>query len=95
MKRVMIVGQPGSGKSTWAKQAHPDAVRLNRDARGGTLAGLGVLMAFKSIFCRSHAERVWDDYVSGNLPEERASVQVDVVPAVGAESAGVSVFGTF
>jgi len=34
------VGAPGSGKSTWAREARPDALRLNRDERGGTLRGL-------------------------------------------------------
>jgi aryl-alcohol dehydrogenase-like predicted oxidoreductase/predicted kinase len=34
------VGRPGSGKSTWARQTLPDAVRLNRDERGGRLRSL-------------------------------------------------------
>lgn len=62
---------------------------------GGVVAGLGLLTAIKSMFCRSHAERAWDDYLSGDVPEARASVQVDVAPIVSPEAGGVSVVGSF
>jgi hypothetical protein len=64
-------------------------------ALGGVIAGLGLLTAFKSMFCRSHAERAWDDYLNGEVPEARAGLQIDVAPAVGPETAGLSVFGSF
>jgi hypothetical protein len=64
-------------------------------ALGGVVAGLGLLTAIKSMFCRSHAERAWEDYLSGEVPEARAAVEVDVVPVVGPESGGLSVVGAF
>ena len=64
-------------------------------ALGGVIAGLGLLTAIKSLFCRSHAERAWEDYLAGEVPEATAAVQVDVVPAVSPEAAGISVFGSF
>ncbi len=65
------------------------------ESAGGVIAGMGLLMAIKSIFCRSHAERAWEDYQHGEMPEAQASVQIDIVPAVSPENAGLSVLGTF
>jgi len=62
---------------------------------GSVVGGLGLLTAIKSLFCRSHAERAWDDYLNGEVPEARASVQVDVAPIVSPEVGGVSVVGSF
>jgi hypothetical protein len=62
---------------------------------GGTIAGLGLLTAIKSLFCRSAAERAWESYLNGDVPQARASVQVDVAPIMSPQAGGVSVVGSF
>ncbi len=62
---------------------------------GGVIAGLGLLTAIKSLFCRSSAERAWESYLNGDVPEARASVQVDVAPIISGQTGGVSVVGSF
>ncbi|RLB55398.1 MAG: hypothetical protein DRJ42_06360 [Deltaproteobacteria bacterium] len=62
---------------------------------GSVLGGLGLLHALKSIFWPSRGERVWRQYLEGDMPEARASVTVEVVPSVSPENAGVTLLGSF